>query len=508
MSVWLDQLVNKAATEFWAPYLPGQLVELMTKDSITAYQLPPKSISHPAIPGERWYNLPRAGIILPSSLAGDRDDALDQLMINATQAELGVPEVVCVLDTGMMTNHPMIRRLILESVDTVNEVEGDRGGYDWHGHGTVAAMVIALTSPHIQFVNIKVANAEGQIKPENLVRGIEEAVARQPNRISISLGFNHDCSWFSKCDVCKAAEKAAAAGYVIFAAAGNKPGKRACPARAKGVYSVASGTLASPYAEVSSLDKASQVRLMEGDISKNQSLHRAFSHSQHFLLEYQRRYASGPADEDAWRYLDSALILAKEIYLQVPDAKRKAQDLVEAICEGAQRFPFRVAGAILDRLWYHLPDRMLKDLSGTIRGLQLHGTSFSIGTTSGFPFDMTGPIRGMDGQLKQGDLAVLSRMSYSGSGEFLGIDGRYLMIPYELGLLKRVERLSVHQRIDDALMRFESYAQPPKLPDDFLELALLYLAKPDLSKAKGAINTALQLKPNWPLAMRIQADMQ
>jgi hypothetical protein len=167
-----------------------------------------------------------------------------------------------------------------------------------------------------------------------------------------------------------------------------------------------------------------------------------------------------------------------------------------------------VAGAILDKLWYHLPDAILKDLSGTIRGFKLEGTSFSIGTTSGFPFDLTGPVRTMDGRRAHGDLATLSKTSYSGKGEFIGIDGRYLMIPYELGLLKRVELLAERQRINDALESFEFYAQPPKLPDDYLELALLHFAKADLPKARDSINAALKAKPKWPLAMRIQAEMQ
>jgi subtilisin family serine protease len=134
------------------------------------------------------------------------------------------------LDTGMMLQHPMIKRNLQESIDLTGE-----GAEDLNGHGTSTTMKLLLTAPDTTLVNIKVVGADGRGEEKNLVRGIEVAVEKGVTAINMSLGVYHkkwgiwDCN--GDCPVCLAAKKAAIAGVMITAAAGNEPGKTSCPAK-------------------------------------------------------------------------------------------------------------------------------------------------------------------------------------------------------------------------------------------------------------------------------------
>jgi len=143
-----------------------------------------------------------------------------------------------------------------------------------------------------------------------------------------------------------------------------------------------------------------------------------------------------------------------------------------------------------------------------VRSGTLEGTSFSIATASALPPDLSVRVRTEKGDYAQGSLALIAVAPYSGDGEFVGIDGRFLMIPYEVGLMVRADLLDRHGRLDDALSRFEPHAQPPRHADDFLELALLHLMKQDGPKAFAAVKAALDAKPGWPFAMQLHAQMQ
>jgi subtilisin family serine protease len=137
---------------------------------------------------------------------------------------------IAILDTGLMLDHPWIKRQLLQSKDFTGE-----GPEDKNGHGTLMALNALLVAPDANIVNIKVMDAEGRGTEENIVKGIDWAVEQKVDGISISAGVDHskwllpDCK--GTCKLCKAAENADKAGIIVSAAAGNEPNKTYCPAR-------------------------------------------------------------------------------------------------------------------------------------------------------------------------------------------------------------------------------------------------------------------------------------
>lgn len=161
-----------------------------------------------------------------------------------------------ILDTGMMLGHPWIRRTLEESIDLTGE-----GPEDSNGHGTLVTLIYLLTAPGSALLNVKIARADGRGEEKDLIRGMEIAVEKGALVMNLSVGVYHkkwgllDCR--GDCPVCQAAERAAKAGVLVCAAAGNEPAKTYCPAKVGlvkqgiGVMSVAAfdyerGTLA-PY---------------------------------------------------------------------------------------------------------------------------------------------------------------------------------------------------------------------------------------------------------------------
>lgn len=142
-----------------------------------------------------------------------------------------------------------------------------------------------------------------------------------------------------------------------------------------------------------------------------------------------------------------------------------------------------------------------------MRSATLEGTSFSIATASAMPWDLSARVRDARGEYVHGELASIARAAYSGDGEYIGIDGRFLMVPFEAGLMQRAFLLQSLGRIDDALLRFEPYAQPPRHPEDFLELALLHLMRGDGKNAVGALDQAIALRKDWRFAQRLRAQL-
>ena len=161
--------------------------------------------------------------------------------------------VSAIIDTGVMHEHPLIKPLLLDSVDFTGE-----GPEDLNGHGTMVALLRAGAQyvkriEHVNLIcgvkllNVKALDAEGRGTPENLVKAIEWSVENGANSINISAGIYRkkwglfECR--GNCEVCKAAEKAAKKGITVTAAAGNKAGVIYCPAKV-GVLNDKIGVLA------------------------------------------------------------------------------------------------------------------------------------------------------------------------------------------------------------------------------------------------------------------------
>lgn len=152
---------------------------------------------------------------------------------------------IAVLDTGYMTEHPLLLDSVEEAVDFTGEGIEDR-----NGHGTVCALLALGTTSRIpvyhklRLLIVKVAGEDGKGSSENLIKGLRWLIwfknvwGLEEGYLTANLSLGvYSRRWGvlgcqGNCAVCSAAVVAAEQGIVIAAAAGNKPGVTACPARA------------------------------------------------------------------------------------------------------------------------------------------------------------------------------------------------------------------------------------------------------------------------------------
>lgn len=151
-----------------------------------------------------------------------------------------------ILDTGFMSDHPLLNGLVEASVDFTGE-----GIEDQHGHGTTVALLASgeyyfpVPVPFTtRFLNVKVIGRDGKGSPGNLVRGLRWVASFKEEHglddgdiiANLSVGI-YSRRWGvsncrGNCRVCRAAVEVAERGVLVFAAAGNKAGASACPAKA------------------------------------------------------------------------------------------------------------------------------------------------------------------------------------------------------------------------------------------------------------------------------------
>jgi hypothetical protein len=481
--------INKAqGNRYWGPFLPNRLLIELGRDALSPFQRP-KPGFYACDDGLPPRAVMPSFIALPPGISAN-ENQLETMLTQGAMSEVGVPEVVAILDTGIDQSHPLLRRLLLESIDLVCE-DGDATGKDLNGHGTMVALLVALSSPHVQFVNVKVANRKGKTDRARVAQGMREAMARAPSRINLSLGFEDTCFIFNRCDVCKAAASAIDCGSFVFAAPGNTRGRRTCPSRQKGVFTVASYDLRSVFGDASSLTQESHDRLYAECANNEQVSEKALRNARDFVSRFENRYLNRTTDDQAYNYLKSAFILAKEAYRVSPQHKREFASILSSICECAEQFPFDLAPGLVEDLWYHLPDSLSGEQSWFAWKKELHGTSYAVAASANVLVDLP--------------YAKVSLADHSGKGDFVGVDGSYMMVAYEHALLARSRYLAAQHRLHDAITRFD--AVPPCEPDDFLELGLMCLADGKTEEARQHLLKALDMRPNWAFPTRMLAQL-
>ena len=134
---------------------------------------------------------------------------------------------IAVLDTGMMTSHPQIKKCLAKSVN----FSDDKDTEDHTGHGTLVTLIL-LAYGDVNLYNVKILNSLKKGSKENLIKGLEWCIENEINIVNVSAGiYNEECH--GDCDVCKTASNS---NMIICASSGNKgPDKIVCPAKA-GIY--------------------------------------------------------------------------------------------------------------------------------------------------------------------------------------------------------------------------------------------------------------------------------
>ena len=165
------------------------------------------------------------------------DDAANDLLLDTFRTKHptldGQGVKVAVLDSGVDTEHPFLT--VVDSVSTCGEDVAIPGLHGTHCAGIIASHhnVFGGVAPNVELLNIKVVNAEGIGQHTAISKGIDEALDRQADVISMSVGFNHLPKWSNgghgwtctdgHCPLCTAVDNAVTLdNTVVVVAAGNE----------------------------------------------------------------------------------------------------------------------------------------------------------------------------------------------------------------------------------------------------------------------------------------------
>lgn len=145
----------------------------------------------------------------------------------------GTGVVVAVLDSGVDEQHPFL--VVSDSVSTCGESVELPGAHGTHCAGSIASRDVTYSgvAPASKLLNVKVLRADGRGTHSGIVDGIDAALDRGADLLSMSLGFNHLPTWSQgghgwscpdgQCPLCTAVNNAAALdGKLVVVAAGNE----------------------------------------------------------------------------------------------------------------------------------------------------------------------------------------------------------------------------------------------------------------------------------------------
>lgn len=200
----------------------------MTQPTLQTFSLPSEGLS---LPRDRHKLLsPRQGTFLyPVAPALPRwfDHTMSASLWDIGR-QMGVPTVdLCLIDTGVMSEHPLIRRCFGMAVDVTGE-----GPQDDDGHGTLVALSwIARAAVPMRISSCK-ALGRHRGGEDELVAAIGLAAAGPFNTVNISIGLPRRRPCSASCRVCTAVRELAASGKLVFGAGGQRPGDIVCPATA------------------------------------------------------------------------------------------------------------------------------------------------------------------------------------------------------------------------------------------------------------------------------------
>lgn len=165
---------------------------------------------------------------------------------------------VAVLDSGADARHPWLE--VADSIATCGESVDIPGLHGTHVAGSIASRdtVYRGIAPRVTLVNIKVMTAAGQAQPSFIARGVDEALDRRVDILSMSLGFNHLPAWShrghgwlcpdGRCQLCTAVNNAVRLENVIAVVAAGNEHERATFLRNNGFGAAVDSEIACPGA--------------------------------------------------------------------------------------------------------------------------------------------------------------------------------------------------------------------------------------------------------------------
>ncbi|MEM7385428.1 MAG: S8 family serine peptidase [Verrucomicrobiota bacterium] len=188
----------------------------------------------------------------PETLIAFGRSALPWLGLEDDHIEWGRGTKVAVLDTGISPHRVFDEMEVLQ----MDLIDLEAGGFDYDGHGTAVASIVAQVSPSAEILSVRVLDSEGIGNSFTVAEGIVAAADYGARVINLSMGTYTDSLVLSQ-----AVSYALDRGVTVIAAAGNDgSGAPSYPAAYEGVIGVsaidADGRVASFSNHGSSVDMA------------------------------------------------------------------------------------------------------------------------------------------------------------------------------------------------------------------------------------------------------------
>ena len=136
----------------------------------------------------------------------------------------GAGQKIAIIDTGIMTHHPLLQGRIADTIDFTGE-----GIEDVSGHGTLVTLIALMAAPSLDFYIAKVLDKNNSGSEKNIIEGVKWAISKGVGGINLSLGQIKECA--EECELKKELDRAKDKNIFVTVAAGNNPNMEFCPAK-------------------------------------------------------------------------------------------------------------------------------------------------------------------------------------------------------------------------------------------------------------------------------------
>ena len=141
---------------------------------------------------------------------------------------------VALMDSGADKTHPALAGRIVDEVSTSIEPITIPGNHATHTAGTIVSNdpIYRGVAHAADLINIKVLTAAGFGTPTSVILGLSQALIRDVQVASMSLGWSELSGWVcddADCILCQAADNAVSLGLTLVVAAGNESSNGARP---------------------------------------------------------------------------------------------------------------------------------------------------------------------------------------------------------------------------------------------------------------------------------------
>ena len=177
----------------------------------------------------------------------------------------GKGEIIGIVDTGIDHTHPLLSGAILDTRNFTDEETPQ----DFHGHGTLVALITHYVAPEAKIINAKAFGKDGRARESALSAALQWVGSKSPSVVNLSGGITEQDPvqsfpswlrvylsnkprsnwlvhllrrhWFYSCPVCQSADQLWHSGTIVCTAVGNDRTCISCPGRGRRGYLLLAG---------------------------------------------------------------------------------------------------------------------------------------------------------------------------------------------------------------------------------------------------------------------------